>query len=147
MHNYIKAIFISLVMIDFGCSKEVEPINYHKDECSHCMMTITDPKFGSELVTEKGKVYKFDSIECLADYLLLDRGFKVNSLWISDFSNPNTLIDAKKAYFILSDKISSPMGMNLAGVKSEETADKLLNELGGRKLSWDDVVEYIKSSK
>lgn len=32
------------------------------DQCDNCKMTITDIKYGTELITEKGKVYKFDDI-------------------------------------------------------------------------------------
>lgn len=147
MKRWSNIIFLIIILMIIGCSKNFEPINYQKDECAHCMMTITDPKFGCELITDKGKVFKFDSIECMVDYILIDRNFNLHSLWISDYSHPNTFVDAKRAFFILSEKINSPMGMNLAGVKTKEDADKLLNEFGGRKLNWDEVIQYIKYSK
>jgi len=141
----IFAVFGLFIMI--GCSKEAEPINYNKDECAHCMMIITDPKFGSELVTDKGKIYKFDSIECLADYVLVDRGFTVETLWISDYSRPNTLIDAKTAYYIVSPKMESPMSMNIGGFENQSEMEKVFAVMGGQKLNWKDVLGYVKNSK
>ncbi|KAF0150343.1 MAG: nitrous-oxide reductase accessory protein NosL [Ignavibacteria bacterium] len=130
-----------------GCSKEPQPINYNKDECAHCIMIITDPKFGSELVTDKGKIYKFDSIECLADFVSIDSGFTAETLWISDYANPNTLIDAKTAYYIISPKMESPMGMNIGGFKDQKEMEKVFAVMGGEKMNWEEVLSYVKNSK
>lgn len=138
---------IAFTILFLGCNKNPEPINYNKDECAHCMMTIADPKFGCELVTETGKIYKFDSIECMVDYILIERGFKISSLWITDYSNPKNLVDATKAYFIVSKNIVSPMGKDLAGFMNENDRDKFFEEVGGNKLNWKEVIEYIKNSK
>ena len=45
-----------------------EEINYGVDACAYCKMNIVDPKFGAELITKKGRVYKFDAIECMVNY-------------------------------------------------------------------------------
>ncbi len=137
----------ALALFFVGCSKESQPINYNKDECAHCMMIITDPQFGSELVTDKGKVYKFDSIECLADYVSVDRGFTVETLWISDYANPNTLTEATKAFYIISPKMESPMSMNIGGFKSQSEMEKVFTEMGGQKMNWKDVTSYVKNAK
>lgn len=31
-------------------------------------MTISDGRFGAELITKKGRVYKFDDLRCLINY-------------------------------------------------------------------------------
>lgn len=138
---------ISILIVLTNCSKEPEPINYNKDECAHCMMQITDPKFGSELVTDKGKIYKFDSIECMADYVSSNRGFKIDQLWISDYANPNNLINAETAFYLVSSKIESPMSANLAGFKTEIDRGKFYAELTGQKLNWKDVLSYVNHKK
>ena len=51
---------------DSACSKGHQPINYGEDECEFCKMMVMDKRYGAELVTDKGKIYFFDSIECLA---------------------------------------------------------------------------------
>ncbi len=143
-----KIILIAVALIGLiSCSREAEPINYNKDECAHCMMIITDPKFGSELITDKGKVYKFDSIECLADYVSVDRGFKVETIWISDYANPNTLIDAKTAYYLVSPKMESPMSMNIGGFSKKSDMEKAFTVMEGQKYNWNDVLSYVKNSK
>ena len=32
-------------------------------------MTISDPQFGGEIITTKGKVYKFDDLHCMKGFL------------------------------------------------------------------------------
>lgn len=139
--------FVLTVVWLAGCSSEPKPINYNKDECAHCMMVITDPKFGSELVTDKGKVYMFDSIECLADYTSIDREFKIESMWISNYAHPNSLTDAQKAFYIVSPKMESPMGMNIGGFKSEVDMQKVNLEMNGQKMNWKEIVDYVKKQK
>jgi len=52
-----------------ACSHEPDPIRYGKDACAHCKMTIMDKRFSAELITAKGKVFKFDAAECMAGFL------------------------------------------------------------------------------
>jgi len=140
--------FLLFFLLSFtltSCSHEPQTINYNKDECAHCMMIITDPKFGSELVTDKGKVYKFDSIECLANYISADHDFTLETLWISDYANPNSLTDAATAFYIVSPKIKSPMSMNIGGFKKKSDMEKFFAEMGGKKMHWKDVLNYVKN--
>jgi copper chaperone NosL len=52
-----------------GCNPKAEKIIAGTDSCAECKMTIMDPKFGAEIVTKKGKVYKFDDAHCVATFL------------------------------------------------------------------------------
>ena len=51
-----------------SCSTEPEPLVYGTDICHNCKMTLMDNKFGAELVTKKGKVYKFDDMNCFLNF-------------------------------------------------------------------------------
>ena len=53
-----KAIIIPVVLVGFltGCSTEPLPIRYGQDNCDFCKMTISDHRFGAEIVTKKGKI-------------------------------------------------------------------------------------------
>ncbi|RMD99433.1 MAG: nitrous oxide reductase, partial [Calditrichaeota bacterium] len=85
-----------------SCSPSPQPISFGQDSCDYCKMTIVDPKFSSELVTRKGKVYKFDSIECLAGFVMEkmpDRN-KIHSLWVANFNQPDQFLPAATAVFL-----------------------------------------------
>lgn len=137
--KYLTILFAIFLLI--SCSPSPEPIDYGNDICDFCKMNITDNKYAAELVTSKGKVYKFDSIECL--FQLKEMEFKVDdeihSEWVNDFSNPGELIDLRKAFFLKSYVFRSPMGMNVLSVSSEEKLNEIKSQYGGEVLTYNEV--------
>ena len=123
-----------------------EPINYGKDACAFCKMVIVDAGFASELKTKTGKVYKFDSIECLAAFILagIVPKDKILMAWVSDFANKGKLIPVQKAKFLVSPKLRSPMGLNIAAFSNEEDLKEALRVFKGKVMSWKEVLEYVK---
>ena len=145
--NIYHVIFVFFTVITFAsCGSEPEPINYGHDECEFCRMLITDNKYGAELVTDKGKIYKFDSIECMIEFSLVKNtlGDTNNKHLITDFYNPDNLVDARKSFYVKNDKVRSPMGLNVTAFIGEEQAEKFISENGGEKLSWVEVIELLK---
>lgn len=143
----IKTVLFSLMILFIGCSPKQEPINYETDMCDYCKMSISDKRFGAELVTKKGKVYKFDSIECLVNFMNEEK--KVSSekelLLTVDYSIPEKLIDAEKAYYVQTDSIPSPMGANVLSFEQKSEAEKMSTEYNGRTMQWNDMFNYILS--
>lgn len=121
-----------------SCESGVEPIKYGEDECSFCRMKIMDPKFGSEAVTDKGRVYKFDSGECLIHYLNENNG-GYKYLAVTDYDNPNSLIHAESAWYLISEKMPSPMGAYLNAFSSKEIAESVMQSVGGELYDWQNV--------
>lgn len=116
------SLFISFVILA-SCQIEVKPIHYGLDNCGFCHMTITDKRYGTETITEKGKVYKFDSIECLIDFEKEEKISKFG-FFITDYNNPGVLINAANTYVLKSTALKSPMGRNLTGFSTLEAAKK-----------------------
>lgn len=137
--KYITILFA--VFLLFSCSPEPEPIDYGNDVCDFCKMNITDNKYAAELVTSKGKVYKFDSIECLFQFKDLEfkSDSEIHAELVNDFSNPGELIDLKKAFFLKSEVFRSPMGMNVLSVSSEEKLNEIKSQHGGQVLTYIEV--------
>lgn len=135
----ITILFAALLLA--SCSPKPEPIDYGNDICDFCKMNITDNKYAAELVTSKGKVYKFDSIECLFQFKDLE--FKsddeIHSELVNDFSNPGELIDLRKSFFLKSEVFRSPMGMNVLSVSSEEKLNEIKSQHGGEILTYNEV--------
>ncbi len=138
-----------LLLSIIACSPEPQPVNYGKDLCHFCKMTIVDKAFSAEIVTKKGRVYKFDAIECEVNYLLKNN-IDENSLayiLVADYSNPGNFIDAKNAYFIISPQIQSPMGANLAAVSDAQTAQNIVKEKFGTIYRWNELKDYFAKQK
>jgi copper chaperone NosL len=108
-------------------------------------MTIVEKSHGAELVTPEGKIYKFDSIECMAAYILKNKfgKEKIHSLLVIDFKNPGVFIDAGSATFIHSPKLRSPMAMNLTAVKNREAGISMVNKYDGNLLDWTEILALV----
>ncbi len=143
---------LSIIVVVFGllltvsCKVEPKEINYGQDHCAHCDMTVVDKSHASEYVTKKGKAYMFDAVECMVMKINKDQNEDLMEyVLVADYANPGDLIDAKIATFLISEKIKSPMGANLSAFSSKETAEKFLQENGGKLYTWDQLkVELSK---
>ena len=124
------------------------PIAYGSEPCARCHMTIADPRFSGELVTNKRRVYVFDDPGCLAAFYL--RGpvpaEAVHSLWVNDFLHPNRFLDATRAVYLRSDSLHSPMGSGLAALDPGPAADSLRAQVGGTLLAWKEVLDSARLS-
>jgi len=138
--------FSLILLIIAGCSKEPVPIHFGEDGCSYCRMLISDQRYGGELLTDKGKPYKFDSIECMAAYILKEKeGSKnIQSIWTIDFEIPETFIDAKQSWYLQSDSLRSPMGLNLSSYYDQSHAQGARNLHTGKIVRWQEVKNIVK---
>lgn len=138
----VVAAGLALVVSLHGCgSQGPAPINYGVDECDYCKMTIADERFGSEMITAKGKVLKYDSIECLAaaDQTPGLPGGSIQSLWLTDFSAPGNFLKIEHAVIVATERQKSPMGVGLAAVADTQSAEALISMVGGQIVNWDEA--------
>ena len=75
-------------------------------------MEISDPRFGAELRTTKGKFYKFDSLDCMVPFYQINRA-EIAEVWIADSFSKGALIEASQAFFVKVDGLRSPMGVGI----------------------------------
>lgn len=129
-----------LLAIITACSQEPAEMHYASDECAHCKMMITDEQFASQIVTEKGKAYKFDAIECMAAYHQNNSDeLKGAKLYVSNYDKPGEWINAREAQFVRSEVVNSPMGESLLAFPSTKEAKEHISERPGALLQWDEV--------
>ena len=134
MHTIVSLLAIGLFL--GSCNPKPEKINFGKDNCAECKMTIMDAKFGAEIVTKKGKVYKFDDSHCVATFLKR-RGVELNSISKTLFVDYNNgdFIEVKMAEFVVSSQLKSPMGGNAAAFKNKAEAQKKADEIEGSRIT------------
>lgn len=99
------------LLVLLGCSRSPQPIAYGSDVCHYCQMSIVSRPYAAQFVTTKGKVYKYDAIECLVRHRPAE-----GTAYIHDFYT-HQVLPAQEAVFLIHDSIRSPMGANLAGFK------------------------------
>lgn len=102
-----------------------DAILYGVDACAFCKMQIAERRFAAEVVTKHGKSVKFDSIECLLAYLRDGKAGDAASVWVSDFRNPGTMLDAAQARFIDLGPSRAVMGRGWAAVATARDAAQL----------------------
>ena len=74
-------IVLTLSLLAFtSCSSQPQPFVAGQDDCHVCKMGLADFKYGGEIITKKGKVYKFDDLRCMVSYI------KSNSIEEKDIS-------------------------------------------------------------
>lgn len=133
---------VGMMQLFWGCSAEAQPLQYGKDNCDFCKMTLMDNHFGAEVVSRKGKVYKFDDTGCMVHFL---QGNTLPSdqraqILVVDYSRPGTLIDATKAFYVGSEELHSPMNANKAAFEQKSALDIANSNLKGTAMTWEEIV-------
>lgn len=146
----MKATSIFIFLVGYGlltsCSTEPVPIEFGKDICHFCKMTVMDKKFGAEIVTTKGKIYKFDDMNCFLNFY--HSGFEeernIKHKLVIDYATPGKLIDARDAFFVKSESLRTPMNSEIAAFESKASMDPFKKEWSGIYLGWGEVVTQFK---
>ena len=139
-----KPIYLILFVLLIGCNSSPQPINYGTDTCSYCIMTIVDKIHAAEILTHKGKVYKFDATECMINFSNDFEKSKIKLYLSNDYMTPEKLIDARKATFLISKEIPSPMGAFLSAFEDKIQAKKLQTQKGGELYTWEKLCTHLK---
>ena len=125
--KYLAILFLLVAVV--GCSVKPQPIIFGKDACVFCKMNIVDKQHAAELVTNKGKVFKYDAIECLLKDTERNKEDEVSLYLVVDYLNPEGFIDATKATYLVSEAIPSPMGAYLSAfTEQSKTKDFVKTE-------------------
>jgi copper chaperone NosL len=130
-----------MVMIMSSCSAQPEPLKMGVDACDFCKMTLTDPKFGAELITKKGRISRFDDTQCLTGYMSREKlsTAELKSIWLVDYAGNGQFVEAEKAILLKSEKLRSPMGGNVAAFSTHEKMEAVKKNYPGEILSWKDL--------
>jgi copper chaperone NosL len=106
-------------------------------------MTLVQKGFAAQRINDKGKVFKYDAIECLLGDLKAKPLRPKELVYVSDWSLPEAdLSSAQQAYYLKSEKISSPMGGALASFQFKDSALVFQGRMGGTLLDWTRLQEF-----
>lgn len=126
-----------------GCSPAPQAVNFGLDMCAHCKMTIVDVPFCAEVVSQKGKAFKFDAIECMVHYLERNNETDFALFLVRDYNAPEEWQNARQASFLISEQLPSPMGAFLSAYHNRDDAVKMQQEKGGNVYSWEELKKQI----
>ncbi len=127
----LKIFWLLSAMFLFSCTeKGPKEIAIGKDQCDNCKMTITEAKYATQLITEKGKTYKFDDIRCMDDYASSNPDQSSGSTtYVVDFPTGD-FIKTQNASLIKGGSIKSPMGGNTQAYSDKSAANEAAEQSG-----------------
>lgn len=135
----IAALFIAGFLS--SCNVGPEPIKLGTDNCHFCKMTISDAHYGAELVTKKGRTYKFDDTYCLLSFLKTrEVSREVKNIYLVDFDS-HSLKEASSLFLLKSEELKTPMGGNVAAFTNEKSRNALMEKYKGVPGKWEDMVK------
>ena len=139
--NTTAVLLVFLSLSFFSCAKtEAVPIKLNVDSCDFCKMTIADGKYAAEVITEKGRVYKFDDFMCMTNYGKENSNTKIAAYYVNDYSQDNVLIPAKTAFFLSGGTIQSPMRGGIIALSTEKDAKEFGAKLEAEPITWEVVI-------
>ena len=140
-----KSVLGVLVILFFflisSCNTKPEPLITGKDQCDFCKMTLGDNRFGAEIITQKGRIYKFDDAHCALSFLhtgQLER-VEVKEIYFTDFSNGHVLIKSNDALFLKSEGLRAPMGGDITAFSNADSLKNVMKEYNGSVIHWDEL--------
>ena len=142
MKKSILAIFVALLFGMISCNSGSQPIKLGTDACDFCKMPFADRNFGAEIITNKGKVYKFDDTHCLATFRKknIDSNI-IKHVYFANFLNPHNLIDADHVFLLKSGELHTPMGGNTAAFDSKEKLNMTQQKVQGNEITLQELFD------
>lgn len=125
-----------------GCSVKPEPLKIGVDNCHYCKMTISDNNFGAEVLTKKGKVFKYDDPHCLFSEISEKKTdiATVKDFYFTDFCDGHELIKSQNCFFLKSSQLKAPMDGHIAAFSSHDSLKVYGTKLGGEEVSWNQLI-------
>lgn len=139
--SLFSLLLISMFTI-ISCNTEPKPIEFGIDNCDFCKMTISDERYGAEVVTKKGRIYKFDDLHCIHGFVaegIVEKD-AIDSYWLIDFAQPGTLINAENSFLLENQELKSPMGSNIIAFSSIDSLKNFQTNYSGTEIKWKDYL-------
>ncbi len=133
-----------------GCGRSADPsgppeIRYGLDTCAHCGMLIDDPAHAAAYRTAQGQARLFDDVSHMVLYSR-ERQETVAGFYVHDY-NTRAWLKAEAATYVDSPRVRSAMGDAVVALASEADARSLVERLGGRTLTFQEVMARADAPK
>jgi copper chaperone NosL len=129
---------IAGLMLFSSCSAQPQPIKPGIDNCDFCGMGFSDARFGGEILSTKGKVYKFDDLHCLIAFrnsnkIAID---DIKEIYFVDFLDNHDLKKQSEVTLYKSDLFRTPMNGNIAAFSNHDRLNALKQDFRGEEVDW-----------
>ena len=115
-------------------------INYGRDICIECGMSIDDPRFAASYRLGDGTEKVFDDLGGLIMHAREHGELESATTWVHDFETEEWL-EAADAFYVPTLGVASPMGHGILAFATEEQAHRFAMDLEGEVIRWEVVKE------
>ncbi|MGL2967220.1 nitrous oxide reductase accessory protein NosL [Flavobacterium sp. XGLA_31] len=135
MKKSVLALVLLFVLVSCG-NREPQPIKLNVDSCDFCKMTIANAQFAAELITDKGRIYKFDDFTCMIQYTKENSTANNAKLFVNDYLTANKFIPVEQAFFLKGGTIHAPMGGKAVAFSNKADAQQYQPKLQAEAVNW-----------
>jgi copper chaperone NosL len=126
---------VTLLGVAFACASgppAPPAVHWGSDECSHCHMILSEPRFAAVARHADGGEARFDDLGCMARWRAASpvEGWRV---WVRD-ADGDAWIDATTAWFVQVPGRSTPMGSGLTAHATRAAAEAVVAGATGAEL-------------
>lgn len=141
VNKIFTALAVILMMGIVSCSTGPQPIKLGADACTFCKMTISDKNFGAEIMTNKGKAYKFDDTHCLLAFMKENTvdPKDIKETYFVNFADPHNFIESANVLLLKSEELHSPMGGNVASFEDKNKLEEVADKVKGEIITWEEL--------
>ena len=145
MYKVFVLMLPAVIFLNSCISQEPSEIELHSEECVYCIMVISDERFPAQLVSDKGKSYNFDSIECMAAFEYQNPEIADGAkFYLTDYTQPDDWQNLEEVTIYRSDEVQSPMGLSLFAIAEGSSVPQPLGT--PKPMSWQQTVDYVVTS-
>ncbi|MEC5145209.1 hypothetical protein [Chitinophaga sp. 212800010-3] len=136
--RYIRYAATAFFLLLMSCQSGLTPVDFGHDACAHCRMTIIDKRYAAELITAKGKAFKFDDIICLLQYQAATGAQPGSRIFVAGYNTPeHSFMEVQHARFLHNESYKTPMNGNYAAFPDTSSLKEGQDQ---KLLKWDDLL-------
>lgn len=137
----VRWLLLTLVLIATSCrGGDLRPAPIEKDDvCTACKMAISQTRYAGQIVDRDGS-RKFDDIGCMMKYINKNKIREIEgeiAFFVADHEDGKTWLPAKKAVFVKSGRIDSPMASGIGAFRDVGSANSFIQKNGGEVITID----------
>lgn len=133
-----------LLLFFSGCkTTKLQPVAIEREDmCSYCKMAISEKKYAAEFIDSEEKVFKFDDMGCMLNFVKSKKISNVAAYFVMDFDEGQWL-KADDAYFVRSSEVDTPMGGGFIAFRDQTKAQQAVEKFKGKLFRFNEVVNQF----
>ncbi|MCL5999551.1 MAG: nitrous oxide reductase accessory protein NosL [Chloroflexi bacterium] len=144
--TWLVVAFIAVACAPAGSEPVPPDIAYGHDICEQCGMMIDDPRFAAAMLLENGQTLKFDDAGEMFAYHVEHPDQPVRAWFVHDYEDQSWL-RGENAFYVVNEKVHSPMGTGVAAFVRRPAAEKLAQDLGTSVLTFEEARKMLRIAK